>query len=103
MFDVPEEAGALSIAFGNSGTGEMLVTDVEFRRLNDGEAPPADVTSRPNDPPRNFGTAPAGAIADYRMLEGQGNFVFNDATGSLGHLDLANRDWVVDSGRSAEL
>ena len=101
VFDVPEEAGALTIAFGNSGTGEMLVTDVEFKRLADGEAPPSDIASRPNDQPPSFGSAPAGAIADYRMLEGKGNFVFNYATGPLGHLDLANLEWVVDDGRPA--
>ena len=118
VFDVPEDAGSLSIAFGNSGTGEMVVTDVEFRRLADGEAPPADVASKPNDQPPSFGSAPVGAIADYRMLEGKGLFVFNHATVwldaprrdadaerrttlPLGHLDLANLDWVVDSGRPA--
>ena len=101
VFDVPEEAGALTIAFGNSGTGEMLVTDVEFKRLNDGDAAPKDIASRPNDQPPSFGSAPAGAIADYRMLEGKGNFVFNYATGPLGHLDLANLDWVADDGRPA--
>ena len=112
VFDVPEDAGALAIAFGNSGTGEMLVTDVEFRRLNDGETPPSDVAARPNDQPPRFGNAPAGAIADYRMQEGKGNFVLNYATGPsgtpgpgatapLGHLDLANLDWIVDSGRPA--
>lgn len=111
VFDVPEDAGSLSIAFGNSGTGEMLVTDVEFKRLADGEAPPADVASKANDQPPSFGSAPAGAVADFRMLEGKGLFVFNHATSSvaspntngfpLGHLDLANLDWVVDSGRPA--
>lgn len=35
------------------------------------------------------------------MLEGKGNFVFNYATGPLGHLDLANLEWVVDDGRPA--
>lgn len=111
VFDVPEDAGVLAIAFGNSGTGEMLVTDVAFKRLADGEAPPAGIASKPNDQPPNFGSAPAGALADFRMLEGKGNFVFNYANNSespassnplqLGHLDLANLDWVVDSGRPA--
>lgn len=111
-FEIPEDAGALSIAFGNEGTGEMLVTDVEFKRLADGEAPPSGIASRPNDQPPSFGSAPVGAIADYRMQEGKGHFVLNyamsrsnksdsAATPPLGHLDLANLDWVVDSGRPA--
>jgi hypothetical protein len=111
VFDVPEDAGALAIAFGNSGTGEMLVTNVAFKRLEDGEAPPAGIASKPNDQPPSFGSAPVGALADFRMLEGKGNFVFNDASHSepsasanpmrLGHLDLANLDWVTDEGRPA--
>lgn len=123
VFDVPEDVGSLAIAFGNSGTGEMLVTDIEFKRLADGEAPPANIASKPNDQPPSFGSTPAGAIADYRMLEGKGNVVLNYASATpsqgvpsaqvgtsasgvvafppLGHLDLANLDWVNDSGRPA--
>ena len=40
VFDLPESAGGLSLALGNAGTGEMLVTDVEFRKLDDGDAIP---------------------------------------------------------------
>lgn len=99
VFEIPEEAAGLSVAFGNAGTGEMLVTGVEFRKLNDGEEPPAGIAGRPNDRPPAGGTAPAGAIADYRMEEGRGHFVLNNAGG--GHLDLANVDWVTDAGRPA--
>lgn len=101
VFDVPEDAGALAVAFGNAGTGEMLVTDVEFRRLNDGEALPAGVAAKPNENAPIFAKAPAGAIADYRMEEGRGHFVLNYADGGLGHLSLANLDWVTDNGRPA--
>jgi hypothetical protein len=117
VFDVPENAGALAIAFGNSGTGEMLVTEVQFKCLTNGEALPAGIASKPNDQAPSFGSAPVGAIADFRMLEGKGHFVFNYAQSRLslresdsfrgakgdilGHLDLANIDWVVDDGRPA--
>lgn len=104
-FDVPEGADGLKIAFGNAGTGAMLITDVEFRRLPDGEELPADIASKANDQPPQIEHAPAGAIADYRMQEGAGNVVFNYAEGKtkhrLGHLELANLDWTVDSGRTA--
>lgn len=100
-FELAEDAGALSLALGNSGTGETLVTDVEFRRLGDGETLPPGAAPRANDQPPRFPAAPVGAIADLRMLEGKGHFVFNHAVGPLGHLDLANLDWVVDSGRPA--
>jgi hypothetical protein len=99
VFDVPEDASALTVAFGNAGTGEMLVTDVEFRRLNDGDAAPTGVAARPKDKPPAYSAAPAGAIHDYRMEEGRGYHVFNYAGGL--HLDLANIEWVVDEGRPA--
>lgn len=101
-FDVPEDAGALELAFGNAGTGDFLVTEVEFRRLADGEALPAGVLAKANDQPAPIPAAPAGAIADYRMLEGRGLVVLNHGSGGgLGHLDLANLDWVTDAGRPA--
>ena len=99
VFDVPEEAGALSVGFGNAGTGDFLITDVEFRQLKDGEALPASVSAAPNDKAPSFGEAIADAVADFRLEEENGFVVFNHAGGD--HLDLANVDWVVDSGRSA--
>lgn len=101
-FDVTEDAGALELAFGNAGTGDFLVTEVEFRKLGEGEALPAGVLARANDQPAPIPPAPAGAIADYRMLEGKGLVVLNHGSGGgLGHLDLANLDWVTDEGRPA--
>ncbi len=100
-FDLSEDAGALSLALGNSGTGELLVTDVEFRKLPEGESLPSGVLAKANDQPAPTPPAPSGAIADYRMEEGQGLFVLNYAQGALGHLCLANIDWVNDSGRRA--
>lgn len=101
VFDLGDDAGSLAAAFGNSGTGEMLITDIEFRKLGEAEPLPDGVAATPNATPPAYGNAPAGAIADFRMQEGTGNFVLNYATGPLGHLDLANLDWVVDSGRHA--
>ncbi len=101
VFDLPEDAGALSVAFGNEGTGEFLVTDVEFRKLADNESLPTGVLAQANDQPATLPPAPTGAIADYRMEEGKGLFVLNYAQGPLGHLNLANIDWVSDSGRRA--
>ncbi len=99
VFEVPEGAGALSVAFGNAGTGEMLVTDVAFRRLDDGEAVPPGVSAAPHDKEPIYGDKIADSIADFRLEEGSGSVVFNHAGGPL--LDLANLDWVVDSGRPA--
>ena len=101
-FEVPEDAGAFELAFGNAGTGDFLVTEVEFRKLADGDALPAGVLAKANDQPAPIPSAPAGAIADYRMLEGKGLVVLNHGSGGgLGHLDLANLDWVTDEGRPA--
>jgi hypothetical protein len=99
VIEIPQEAATLTVAFGNAGTGEMLVTEVELRKLNDGEAIPADIAAKPNEQPSVYAKAPAGAIADYRMQEGRGFHVLNHAGGE--HLHLANLDWVVDAGRPA--
>lgn len=105
--EVPEEGAVPTIAFGNSGTGAMRVAEVEFRKLNDGEAPPTEFAKGPRTEPPTIAAAPAGAVADYRMEEGSGHHVLNYAAGApvgggtLGHLDIANLDWVVDSGRPA--
>ncbi|NBV20390.1 MAG: LamG domain-containing protein [Proteobacteria bacterium] len=102
VLDVPEDAGVLEIAFGNAGTGDFLVTDVEFRKLADGESLPAGVLAQANDQPAAIPPAPAGAVADYRMLEGKGLVVLNHGSGGgLGHLDLANLDFVTDAGHPA--
>lgn len=106
-FDVPEEGSNLALSLGNAGTGAMLVTDVEFRKLAAGEAPPAEFAKSPKSQPPALVAAPPGAIADYRMEEGSGHHVLNSAAGApnapitFGHLDLANLDWVVDGGRPA--
>ena len=101
-FDVPEDAGALELAFGNAGTGDFFVTEVEFRKLRDAEPLPPDVLAQANDTPAIIPAAPNGAIADYRMLEGKGLVVMNHGSGGgLGHLDLANLDFVTDAGRPA--
>lgn len=99
VFEVPDEAGALSVAFGNAGTGEFLVSDVEFHQLKDGEALPDGVSAKANDKAPSFGESIADAVADFRLDERNGLVVFNHAGGE--HLDLANLDWVVDSGRPA--
>ena len=98
-FEVPEEAAALSVAFGNAGTGEFLVTDVEFHALKEGEALPTGVSATPNHKAPAYAEAIADAVADFRLEEGSGLVVFNHAGGP--HLDLANVDWVEDSGRPA--
>lgn len=94
---VPGGATVLSVAFGNSGTGEVLFTDVEFKRV-EGEVPPlpaAGAAPAKSDPP------PAGALFDYRMAEQKGLFTYDFARGPFGLLELANADWTVDEGRPA--
>ncbi len=90
-FEIPAGTLSLGVAFGNAGTGDVLLTDVEFAP-GEGPAP----ASAPKVEP-----APPGAIADYRMEEGEGRHVFDAAGGPLGMLELANLEWAVDSGRAA--
>ena len=98
-FELPEDADHLNLALGNAGTGDFLITGVEFRKLADGETLPRDILPKPHDQPASFSPAPPGAVADFRMLEGKGWYVFNHAGGEP--LALANLDWVQDEGRSA--
>lgn len=94
--DLPGGAPALSVGFGNGGTGDVLFTDVAFARL-DG----ASKLSPANPRPPAFDAAPAGALVDFRMREGRGLHVFDAARGPFGTLELANVDWAVDAGRPA--
>lgn len=99
--DVPGGAPSLAIAFGNAGTGDAFITDVEFRRLDDGQPLPEGVAARPNSTPPAISPAPEGAIADYRMQDGKGLFVHDYANGPFGRLELANVDFVTNDGRPA--
>jgi len=93
--EFPEGVHALTVAFGNAGTGDVLLTDVEFTRTDD----PA--LGRANADPAKFDAAPAGALFDYRMEEGRGLYVLDYARGPFGMMELANADWTVDGGRPA--
>jgi hypothetical protein len=95
--NVPGGAPALSLGFGNAGTGDVLFTDVEFKRI-EGDAPPLPAA---NGTPPAIDPSPAGALFDYRMLEQKGLFSYDYARGPIGMLELANADWTLDEGRPA--
>jgi hypothetical protein len=94
---VPGGAAVLSVGFGNSGTGDVWFTDVEFKRV-EGDAPPFPAA---NGAPAKSEPAPPGALFDYRMVEQQGLHSYDFARGPFGLLELANADWTVDEGRPA--
>lgn len=100
-FDLARDAGGLSLALGNAGTGNMLVAQVEFSQQPADAVLPLNVAARSNPVPASFAASPAGALADYRMEEGRGLHVFNYGQGPFSMLELANLDWVVDAGRPA--
>jgi hypothetical protein len=95
MSAVPGGATALSVGFGNGGTGEVYFTEVEFKKA-DGE--PAPFAAANGAPPK-FEPSPAGALFDYRMEEQKGLHTFDYARGPFGTLELANGDWTLDQGR----
>lgn len=95
-FDLPAEAGTLSLGMGNAGTGVVLLRDVLIR-----PAPAGDAAHPANGTKPKWPAAPTGAIADYRMDEGRGRHVFDGAGGEFGLLELANVEWVTDQGRPA--
>jgi hypothetical protein len=94
---VPGGAAALSVGFGNGGTGDVYFTEVEFKK-REGDAPPLPAA---NAAPPQIDPSPAGALFDYRMLEQKGRFSYDYARGPIGTLELANVDWTVDEGRAA--
>lgn len=100
-FEVPAEVGGLTVGFGNAGTGDVYFAEVEFKRLEEGTAPPAGIAAKANATAPRIEPAPADAIADYRMEEQKGLHLLNHASGPLGMMELANLDWVVDDGRPA--
>ena len=93
--EFPEGVHSLAAGFGNAGTGDVLVTDVEFARSDDASI------GRANGAPAKTDPAPAGALLDYRMEEGRGLHVLDYAGGPFGTLELANADWTVDGARPA--
>ncbi|HVE39928.1 MAG TPA: LamG-like jellyroll fold domain-containing protein [Planctomycetota bacterium] len=94
--DVPGGATALSVGFGNGGTGDVYFTEVEFKKI-DGDAPPLQSAAAPP----KLDPAPAGAVFDYRFAEQKGLHTYDYARGPFGTLELANADWTVDEGRPA--
>ncbi len=94
--DVPGGAIALSVGFGNGGTGDVYFTDVEFKKIA-GDAPPLPSAAAPP----KLEAAPAGAVFDYRFAEQKGLHTYDYARGPFGTLELANADWTVDEGRTA--
>jgi hypothetical protein len=79
----------------------VLVAEVGFSRLPAGAPLPADVAAGGKSIPPASASSPRGALADYRMEEGRGLHVYNHGQGPFTMLELANLDWVVDSGRPA--
>jgi hypothetical protein len=100
-FDVPAGAKALTLGFGNGGTGDVLFADAEFRPLKPGDPLPAGVAAAANPTPAKVPAAPPGALADYRMVEGRGQHALDFAGGPFGPLELANVGWATDAGRPA--
>lgn len=99
VFEVPSPGCGLTLGLGNSGTGEVIFSEVEFRRLEKDAPLPAGVSATPAPAPKTV-PAPPDALADYRMEEQKGHHALDSAKG-LGTLELANVGWVKDDGRPA--
>jgi len=94
--DVPKEATGLALGLGNAGTGEVLVAGV---RIEPAEQRQASIQAlAPTPPPDPLGLD---ALWDLRMQEKDGPYVYNYGVSTHRALELANVDWVEDSGRSA--
>ena len=100
-FDLPAGTRTLTLGLGNGGTGDVFFADAEFRPLKPDDPLPAGVAATSNPTPARVPASPAGAIADYRLVEGRGLHALDFAAGPFGALELANLDWVTDDGRPA--
>lgn len=90
-------APTFNLGFANNGTGVVSFRDVNVRLMTSGEA---DVPPNTTEP-ASFSVL-SGAVADYRMTEGTGFFV-NDNAKNYGLLGLANASWVTDQGPALRL
>ncbi|HCP12648.1 MAG TPA: hypothetical protein DIT89_09970 [Planctomycetaceae bacterium] len=96
VVDVPEGTGGLALGLGNAGTGEVLISEVRFAALADGQSPSSTMlVSVPET------AAVPGAIWDLRLSEQSGLYAFNAGAGEHRVLELANVDWVQEGGRRA--
>lgn len=101
VFDLPAGVKTLTLGFGNGGTGGVYFSDAEFRPLKPDEPIPEGIAAAASPNPAKFSASPAGAIADYRMVEGRGQHGLDFAGGPFGVLELANLGWVTDDGKPA--
>lgn len=96
VVDVPEGTGGLALCLGNAGTGDVFLSEVRFepldtdRRIESSMLPSAPTTA-----------APPEMLWDLRMEEQSGLYVYNHGSAENRLLELANVDWVVNSGRPA--
>ena len=100
-FDVPVDGARLQLGLGNSGTGDVFFSEVEFKQVGrDGKLPNYVDAVANSKPPFEPNVLP-GTLADYRFREGRGRHVYDESLGPFGMLELANVDWEVDEGRAA--
>lgn len=101
VLELAEDTPALAIELGNPGTGNVLFGDLEILPLSAGQSVPEGISLKPRTSPPVVVPVPEGALADYRMEEGEGLYGCDEAQKLFGHLQLANLDWTVDEGRPA--
>lgn len=99
-FTTATSSPSITLGFGNTGTGTGTVKAINVRPLLAGEG---DVTPAPPVPV----TMPSGALADWRVDEGQGRHVFDGVGGlsprdsSYGIAEMMNLAWTFDGGLPA--
>ena len=98
VFELPPGVKTLTLGFGNGGTGDVYFSGVEFVSLKSGEPIPPGLAPGPAGPVSASPLPPNGAIADYRMIEGRGQFAYDFAAGNFGVLELANVGWHKEQG-----
>jgi hypothetical protein len=99
VVEIPEDAAGLALGLGNSGTGEVFVSEVAFKEIRNADEI-ATSAARP-DTLGSRSDSPASSLWDLRMEEQDGHYVYNHGASTHRTLELANIDWLTDEGRPA--
>ncbi|MFM8572701.1 MAG: LamG domain-containing protein, partial [Pirellula sp.] len=94
--EVPKAATGLALGLGNSGTGEVFVSEVRIEPLGNRQSPPEMLSATPPSD-----DVVHDALWDLRMEEHKGLHIFNHGSSTYRTMELANLDWVTDEGHSA--
>ena len=96
--EIPKEAEGIALGLGNAGTGEVLISEITFEKIQSNSGIEESLSNTPS----SITPTIEGALWEFRMEEQSGFHVYNFGNEERYRtLELANIDWVKDEGRNA--